>query len=111
QMASVVAAESGRSQLVELKALSGGYPFYGRLVFEDPGPPEGAPPLAERLGDANAAVAPELLQRLGIGRGGRIRIGTADVTVTEIVISEPDRVSISFTLGPRVMISEAGLAR
>ncbi|HEX6850913.1 MAG TPA: FtsX-like permease family protein [Candidatus Polarisedimenticolaceae bacterium] len=100
-----VAATGSRSQLVELKAVEAGYPFYGKLALEPDRP-------LETLLDAGGIViAPEVAARFSIGGGGRLRVGEADFVVRGIVRSEPDRVGGGFALGPRVFLSVAGLER
>jgi putative ABC transport system permease protein len=93
------------SQLVELKCLDGTYPFYGALEIDPPRP------LAELLDEHSAVVAPELLVRLGLGENARLRIGGEEFRVVGQVFSEPDRVADAFSMGPRVFLSGAGLAR
>ncbi|HEX9668852.1 MAG TPA: FtsX-like permease family protein [Thermoanaerobaculia bacterium] len=98
-------AAPGPSQLVEIKAVDGHYPFYGTLEVEP------RRPLAALLAPDTAVAAPELLAKLGVPVGGTIRIGGRDFRVAGTVRSEPDRLSISPSLGPRVFLSGAGLAR
>jgi putative ABC transport system permease protein len=98
-------ARPGPSQLVELKVIDGGYPFYGRLDLLP------ARPLAALLTPETAVVAPELLARLGLARGDSLRIGGAAFRIAGTVRAEPDRLSISPSLGPRVFLSGAGFAR
>jgi putative ABC transport system permease protein len=95
----------GRSQLVELKAVSGDYPFYGKLDLRP------ARPLAALLDPSSAVVAAELLARLHLRVGDTLRIGGESFRIAGVVLSEPDRVSVSLSLGPRVFVSTAGLAR
>lgn len=99
------AGRPGASQLVELKVVDGEYPFYGILEL--------APrrPLAELLGPETTVVAPELLARLGLSVGDDIVLGGARFRIAGQALSEPDRLSISLTLGPRVFLSGAGLDR
>jgi putative ABC transport system permease protein len=105
EMVTVVAAPSGRSQLVELKVVDGDYPFYGKLALAP------ARPLGELLGEDGAVVGPELLSRLGLRVGDRLEVGGQSFRINGQVFSEPDRISISITLGPRLFLSGAGLAR
>ena len=105
EMASLVAAPGGRSQLVELKVVDGEYPFYGELTLDPPAA------LSERLSAETCAVAPELLKRLRIARGDELKIGSAQFRVDTLVIAEPDRLNFSLTLGPRVFLSRAGFER
>ncbi len=95
----------GPSLLCELKAVGAGYPFYGELA-SDP-----ARPLAELLGDDRVLVGPELLSRLGVRAGDTLRVGDAVLTIAGVVTAEPDRLEVSFTLGPRVLLSLAALDR
>lgn len=104
EMVTVVAAKSndgsaGRSQLVELKAVGEGYPFYGTLTTEP------QRPLGTLLGAQNAVVAPELLTRLGLRVGSELKIGTGTFTISGTVSKEPDRLGGAFSLGPRVFIA------
>lgn len=110
EMVTVVAAPSisgapGRSQLVELKAVEGGYPFYGKLRLD----PER--PLAELLSAETAVVGPDLLSRLGLHPGDPLRVGGAEFRIAGVVLTEPDRVGGTFSVGPRVFLSRAGLRR
>ncbi|HYL06272.1 MAG TPA: FtsX-like permease family protein, partial [Thermoanaerobaculia bacterium] len=97
--------QPGPSQLVELKAVTGRYPFYGTLVLKP------ARPLAELLAPDGAVVASDLLARLHLRLGDELRIGGRNFRIAGVVVSEPDRVGVSFTVGPRVFISGAGLGR
>ncbi len=111
EMVTVVAAppspegEPGRSQVVELKAVEGGYPFYGELEIEP------ASDLSRLLTDRSVVVAPDLPGRLGVARNGSILIGGVPFEIVGVVRREPDRGADAFTLGPRVLVSMAGLER
>src|SRR5215210_728206 len=99
------AGQPGRSQLVELKVVHGTYPFYGKLVIEP------RRPLRELLAPQTTVVASELLSRLGLRIGDSLRIGGQSFRIAGVVLSEPDRISISMTLGPRVFLSNEGFRR
>jgi putative ABC transport system permease protein len=107
----VVAAPSpapdrpGPSQLVELKVVKGDYPFYGELKLQP------QRPLRELLRPDTAVVAADLLSHLGLRTGGTLRIGGQPFRIVGIVLSEPDRISVSMTLGPRVFLSAEGFDR
>ena len=94
-----------RVVLAQLKAVGPGYPLRGALVTEP------AAPLAGLLGDDGVVVAPELLARLGLSVGDRLLLGGVPFAIRASVVSEPDRLEFSLTLGPRVFLSLAGLAR
>ena len=91
--------QAGRSQVVELKAVDGDFPFYGRLDLE----PRGR--LRELLTDSGAVVAPELLARLALRVGDPLSIGGRLFTIRATVVAEPDRIGNAFALGPRVFVS------
>ena len=93
----------GGSLLVELKAVDGGYPLYGRL---DVAP---ARPLDALLASGGVVVEEALLARLGLAVDDPLTIGDATLTVTGVVRKEPDRAASLFTLGPRVLMSAASL--
>jgi putative ABC transport system permease protein len=95
----------GPSLLCELKAVEPGYPFYGSLETD----PEGT--IEQLLDRDRLLVAPEALTRLGTAVGGSLRVGDADFTIAGVITAEPDRLAVSFTLGPRVLLSQEGLER
>jgi putative ABC transport system permease protein len=105
ELVAMAQADPERTQLVELKAVEAGYPFYGALVTEPDRP------LARLIGDGRALVHESLLARLGLRVGDRFRVGTADLTVSGVIVKEPDRAVGVFSLGPRVMIAAADLDR
>lgn len=92
--------------LVSLKAVDPAeYPFYGTAEL-DP-----AITLRQALQGDSAVVADEFLIRLNAHVGDTLRIGKVDFKITAVLKQEPDRISAGMGLGPRVMISEAALAR
>jgi putative ABC transport system permease protein len=95
----------GRRVVVGLKAVDDAYPLYGEVGL-DP-----AMEIQDALEDGGAVVEPGLLTRLGIDIGEQIRIGEAAFTVRATIAREPDHLGGFETLGPRVMISMADLAR
>ncbi|MEW6542676.1 MAG: FtsX-like permease family protein [Nitrospirota bacterium] len=109
------------SQIVELKAVEEGYPFYGALVLDSDqtlmrllAPPEEVCRRGEGVGEGRACygavVQESLLIRLGLSVGQQVKIGEAVFTITGVLKKEPDRVAGAFSLGPRVMVSQEGLA-
>lgn len=108
ELPSVVSVPSGgeapgSSLLCEIKAVGAGYPFYGELVIDPPRQ------IAEALDSRRVLVDPELLTRLGIGLGEELRIGESVFEIAGTVVSEPDRLGVSFAIGPRVLMSTEGL--
>lgn len=94
-----------RSQLTEVKAVGGDYPFYGDLELKP------AARLKDLLGADGVVVAPELLDKLGVKVGDGLRIGGEAFTIRGVVGKEPDRVVGAFSLGPRIFLSLEGLER
>jgi putative ABC transport system permease protein len=91
--------------LVSLKAVDPTeYPFYGEVQLN---PPQ---PLATALCDSCAALSQELALRLGLETGGKIRLGGKEFRVSAIVEKEPDRMTGSLNVGPRMMMSRDALA-
>ncbi len=103
------AAPDGSNQaLVELKAVDGAYPLYGKLESE---PVKPLPELLAKDGEVFGAVAaPLLLERLGISPGAEILIGNARIRIGATLASEPDALSDGFGFAPRLMISSDALA-
>src|SRR5439155_864375 len=91
-MAQAGAGPRAPVQLVELKAVEQGYPFYGRLVT-DPDRP-----LASLVGHGKALVHPSLLTRLRLAVGDRIRIGVA-VSVRAFVSEKLATIAVLKCLG------------
>ncbi|GAA3800832.1 ABC transporter permease [Qipengyuania pelagi] len=85
---------------IGLKAVDDAYPLYGALTLQD-GRNAGAPASGEAWLDRGAA------ERLGVGPGDTIAIGTRSVTVGGIIATEPDKLSEGFQLGPTVIVAES----
>jgi putative ABC transport system permease protein len=103
-----MAMAADTATLVEVKAIDGGYPLYGDVRLDGSGTL--ADVLDRRGGIFGAAADPLLIGRLGIAIGDRIRLGTAEIEIRAAIAAEPDRISDGFILGPRLLVSEAGLA-
>ncbi len=94
-----------RSILVELKSVEGAYPFYGELELEPAGR------LSDLLDRRSVVVAPEILDRLGLAVGDQLAIGGKSFRIAGTVGREPDRITGALRLGPRLLVSAAGLER
>lgn len=91
-------------RLIELKAVDGAYPLYGAVTLSEVGALETA--LArDAEGVPGAVVAPHLLERLGLERGDKFRLGEGTFRVADTVVDEPDPSTRAFNLGPRVLIA------
>ncbi len=92
--------------LVSVKAVDPAlYPFYGVVKLNPPGA------LQAVLNEQSAAVTEDLLIRLKAHPGDSVRLGGQDFRIAAVLVSEPDRMTGSLNVGPRVMISRAGLDR
>jgi putative ABC transport system permease protein len=99
-------AEVPEPMLVSVKAIDPAvYPFYGEVKLDPPAP------LRAVLDSHSAAVSDDLLFRLKTRVGGNLRLGGQDFRIAALLVSEPDRLTGSINIGPRVMISRDGLDR
>lgn len=103
--------DGSRGSLVELKAIDDAYPLYGRLVL-DPPVDDGESParaLGAVGGSFGAAVDAELLQKLDLAIGDRLRLGALEVEIRARLVAEPDRAFRAFALGPRIVVNRQAL--
>ena len=92
--------------LVSLKAVDPSeYPYYGKAELQP------AMSLQNALRGNSAVVADEFLIRLKAHVGQTLRLGGKQFRIAAVITEEPDRISASLGLGPRVMISQAALAQ
>ncbi|MDP9136595.1 MAG: ABC transporter permease, partial [Pseudomonadota bacterium] len=102
-----MASSAGQRALVEVKAVDDRYPLYGTLELT---PATAlADILAIRNGRHGVAVDPLLLTRLDLEVGDPLQVGDLEFDVRAAIRTEPDRVSDGFILGPRVLMTGAGL--
>ncbi|HVJ07085.1 MAG TPA: FtsX-like permease family protein [Acidisarcina sp.] len=98
--------ENPQPLLISLKAVDPArYPFYGAAVLDS-----GAD-LKSALTDSSVVVVDDLLVRLHTSVGKTLRIGNKDFRIAAVLAREPDRMSATMSLGPRVMITRAALAQ
>ncbi len=96
-----------KRNLIELKGVDAAYPLFGRFVSSESAPLQEL--LLHREGTWGAVVDANLLSRLDLTVGDQIQVGTAVFTVRATVISEPDRATSLFSLGPRFLVSKGAL--
>ncbi len=100
------AAAEAAPVLVSIKAVDPSkYPYYGAVKL-DPDMP-----LQQALMPDTVIAGEDLLIRLGVKVGQRIRVGGQDFRVAAAVISEPDRMSGSLNIGLRMMMSRETFER
>jgi putative ABC transport system permease protein len=122
QMRSMLIANDGQRQLVELKAVDPAWPLVGEAQIAPKPEPvtpslaggnQGAQPqrgVASALADHGLLAEQVILDRLNLHPGDTVRLGNASFTVRGALISEPDRVAAPLILGPRVLIASDTLA-
>jgi len=81
------------------------YPFYGSVKLNP------AIPFRTALQPDTVVVSDGVLLRLNATVGDTIRIGGQPFRIVAEVTNEPDRMTGSLNVGPRVMVSRAGLDR
>lgn len=92
--------------LVSIKAVDPAvYPFYGKVGLLPPGR------LADVLQPDTVAVSDDLLIRLELKVGDRVSLGNQSLRIAAVVNTEPDRMSGSLNVGPRVLLSREALDR
>ena len=81
------------------------YPYYGVVKLNPPRP------LRDALDARSVVVSDDLLVRLNVRTGDLLHIGGQDFRIAGVMVSEPDRMTGSLNVGPRVMIARQGLDR
>ncbi len=90
--------------LVSLKVVDPAqYPYYGKVLLAS------GRPLRNVLTNDTAVVSEEFLLRMRAHVGDTLHLGNRQFRIVDVVRSEPDRISSSFNIGPRVMITQAAL--
>jgi len=104
---SMIGAETGEPPvLAAVKAVDPSvYPFYGEVKLEPPAA------LASALTGEAVVVSEDLLLRVSARVGDSVRLGQAQFRIAAVLRMEPDRLTGSLNVGPRVMISRQGLER
>src|SRR5271170_459669 len=97
--------------LVSLKAVNPAeWPFYGSVQLQSATGTE-TNDLKAVLNDSTVVVGDGLLIRLKVKVGDQLRIGEQMFRIAAVVEREPDRMSSTMGLGPRVLISRGGLEK
>ena len=88
--------------LVQVKAVDGAYPLYGRVELAGDG--SLAEALATRDGLPGLVAQRILIDRFGLEPGDVLRLGTQDFRLSDELLVEPDAAASGFGLGPRVIV-------
>jgi putative ABC transport system permease protein len=100
EVATMASAAGGAARMVELKAVSPGFPYYGVLRLEG-----GQPYGYEQLAGFGALARPELLAQLGLAVGDEVSLGGRAFRIRGVIEAEPGRRLGAFSLGPRVIVA------
>src|SRR5271168_3993385 len=96
--------------LVSLKAVNPAeWPFYGSAHLQTASGE--TTDLKAVLNDSTVVVGDGVLIRLKVKVGDQLRIGEQTFRIAAVVEREPDRMSSTMGLGPRVLISRGGLQK
>ncbi len=96
------------SLLVELKSVPTEpplYPYYGILKTKS------ALPINKLLFGSGALVEPNFLLKTKLNVGDSFQLGSVTARIAGVIEGEPDRISLAFSLGPRVIVSNETLDR
>lgn len=99
--------DNTRHLLAELKAVDRQYPLYGELRLKPAN--SLAVALSVRKGIHGVAVEQQLIEKLGVAVGDRIKVGQGQYEIRAAIEKEPDRSSQVFRLGPRILMSLTGV--
>jgi putative ABC transport system permease protein len=100
---SMVFAGDERNQLVAVKAVSPGYPLRGTLVVAD-APFRPGTPTAELPSVGEAWLDSRLFPALDVEIGDTVEVGMGRLTVSRVLVAEPDRGGSMFDMGPRLLM-------
>lgn len=98
-----LARRSGRTRLVNVRAITGGYPYYGAIETDPPGL------WSELQRDRRALVDPAVLVQLEAQLGDTLSIGEARFVISGELARVPGEVGLRSAIGPRVYIPGAYL--
>lgn len=99
----VALAPNGRTRLVQLRAITGGFPFYGDVETEPVG-------LWQDMQRGGIAITePAVLIALGVEAGDSIRLGSLWLPVAGTAPNLPPELSFRSAIGPRVFIAGSDL--
>ena len=103
-----IASANDKRTLIEIKAIDDLYPLYGKITLSDAGSLQNR--LLKKAEGWGAFAEPALMVQLGIKPGDSINLGETRFIINSLIKNEPDRIADGFVLGPRLLISHAGLA-
>ncbi len=96
-----LAPRTGLTRLVNVRAMTGGYPYYGTIETEP------AEAWSQREAGRQALVDPGVLVYLDARQGDTLRIGQAAFVISGVVTKVPGDVGLRTAIGPSVYIPRA----
>ncbi|MCA9496469.1 MAG: FtsX-like permease family protein, partial [Nanoarchaeota archaeon] len=100
----VYSPEADSSILSQIRVVSETYPLYGEAQLES------GRDIKDVFEDQNNIIVEKnLLTRLGINIGSKIKVGEKIFTIADVILVEPDQPLSLFNIGPRIIISEVNL--
>ncbi len=104
----VVIDRAGQAErgLTQVRGVDGAYPLYGAVVLDPAIPLDQALAMTDRPG---AVMDRLLIDRLALEVGDVFRLGTQEFELRAALVAEPDGASGGFGLGPRTIVTLAGL--
>lgn len=101
----VFTGSGGQTRLISLRAMEGGYPFYGEFLTD---PKDAAARLAR--GEAVAVIEETLMSQYQVKPGDSIKLGSSQFTVVGALKTIPGESAAVALLSPRVFIPMSRLA-
>ncbi|MCF6287704.1 MAG: ABC transporter substrate-binding protein [Proteobacteria bacterium] len=95
-----IAYTEENSLLTRIKAVSAAYPLYGELVLKNN---------HDNWPKQTVLVEQQVLSALNLKIGKKLKIGDAEFTIHDEIITEPDRPLTAFGFGARVIMHQADL--
>ena len=92
------------TRLVNARAISGGFPFYGQLETEP------ASAAAEFRAGGGVLIEEGVLQQFGVGRGDSVKLGAASFRILGALRKVPGDTVAFATIAPRVYLAASDLA-
>ncbi len=109
ELRTMLGAADGEFTVVELQSVDDNYPLYGEMVLQP------LQPIAEAVakddnGVWGAAFDPVLAEQLDVKVGDRVSVGSLEVELRALIITQPDRSFRADWSGPPVLIDANALA-
>ncbi len=94
----VIYGDSGETRLSQIRAISGGFPFYGEVKTD---PAEAALRYQQ---DGTALVDRPVMRQLGLSPGDSIQVGSAKLRISGMILEVPGESAAFSLIGPRIIL-------